>query len=84
MRFLFLITFEIKAPISFEQFWQMRTEMSDALRQKMAGIASAQLPTVKRAVADAAREYFVDGTMSFPALALVVTGRKSASSERDV
>jgi ubiquinone/menaquinone biosynthesis C-methylase UbiE len=72
------LNFQIKAPISFEQFWQMRTEMSETLREKMARLTPAQLPTVKQAVAEAAREYFVSGTMSFPAEALIVSGRKSA------
>jgi SAM-dependent methyltransferase len=73
------LNFEIKAPISFEQFWQLRTEMSGTLREKMARLAPAQLPTVKQAVADAAQRYFVSGTMRFPAEALIVTGRKCAA-----
>jgi len=72
------LNFQIEAAISFEQFWQLRTEMSGTLREKMAGIAAAQLPTIKQAVADAARRYFESGTMSFPAEALIVSGRKSA------
>jgi ubiquinone/menaquinone biosynthesis C-methylase UbiE len=70
------LDFQIKAPISFEQFWQLRTEMSGTLREKIAGLAAAQLPTIKQAVADAARRYFVSGTMSFHAEALIVSGRK--------
>jgi ubiquinone/menaquinone biosynthesis C-methylase UbiE len=73
------LNFEIKAPISFEQFWQLRTEMSGTLREKMAKLAHAQLPTVKQAVADAAQRYFVSGTMSFPAEALIVSGRKAGA-----
>src|SRR6266567_9186328 len=72
------LNFQIEAAISFEQFWQLRTEMSGTLREKMAGLAPAQLPTIKQAVADAARRYFVSGTMSFSAEALIVSGRKSA------
>ena len=72
------LNFQIKAAISFEQFWQLRTEMSGTLREKMAGLAPAQVPTIKQAVADAARRYFESGTMSFPAEALIVSGRKSA------
>jgi ubiquinone/menaquinone biosynthesis C-methylase UbiE len=72
------LNFQIEAAISFEQFWQLRTEMSETLREKMARIPPAQLPTIKQAVADAARKYFVNGTMSFPAEALIVSGRKSA------
>jgi len=49
------LNFQIEAAISFEQFWQLRTEMSETLREKMARLTPAQLPTVKQAVADAAR-----------------------------
>ncbi len=45
----------------------------------MAGLAPAQIPTVKQAVADAARRYFASGTMSFPAEALIVTGKRPAT-----
>jgi hypothetical protein len=72
------LNFQIKAAISLEQFWQLRTEMSGTLREKMAGVAPVQLPALKQAVTDAARRYFESGTMSFPAEALIVSGRKSA------
>jgi hypothetical protein len=72
------LNFQIKAAISFEQFWQLRTEMSGTLREKIAGLSPAQLPTIKQAVSDAARRYFASGTMSFPADALIVSGRKPA------
>ena len=72
------LDFQLEAAVSFEQFWQLRTEMSGTLREKMARLAPTQLPTVKQAVADAARRYFVSGTMNFPAEALIVSGRKSA------
>ena len=71
------LDFQIEAAVSFEQFWQLRTEMSGTLRENMARLAPAQLPTVKQAVADAARRYFVSRTMNFPAEALIVSGRKS-------
>jgi ubiquinone/menaquinone biosynthesis C-methylase UbiE len=69
--------FPIKATISFEQFWQLRTEMSESLREKIAGLTPAQRPIIKQTVAGAARRYFVSGKMSFPAEALIVSSRKS-------
>jgi ubiquinone/menaquinone biosynthesis C-methylase UbiE len=72
------LNFQIEAAISFEQFWQLRSEMSGSVREKMARLTPAQLPTVRQAVADAARRYFVSETMSFPAEALIVSGRKPA------
>lgn len=74
------LNFRIEAAISFEQFWQLRTEMSETLREKMARLRAAQLPTVKQAVVDSAQKYFVSGTMSFPAEALIVSGKKPARS----
>jgi ubiquinone/menaquinone biosynthesis C-methylase UbiE len=71
------LNFQIEAAISFEQFWQLRTEMSETLRTKMAGLAPAELRIIKQAVANAARRYFESRTMSFPAEALIVSGRKS-------
>jgi len=70
------LNFQIEAPISFDQFWQLRTEMSETLREKMTRLAPPQLPTVKQAVADVARRYFASGTISFPAEAIIVSGRK--------
>ena len=72
------LNFQIEAAISFDEFWKMRTEMSDTLREKMARLTPAHLPAVKRAVAQAARGYFANGTMSFPAEALIVSGKKPA------
>src|SRR5437588_5877987 len=62
-----LLNFQFEAAISFERFWQLRTEMSETLREKMAGLTPAQLPTIKEAVADAAGRYFGSGKLSFPA-----------------
>jgi ubiquinone/menaquinone biosynthesis C-methylase UbiE len=70
------LNFQIKAPISFEPFWQLRTEMSGTLREKIAELTAAQLPAIKQAVAAEARRYFVSATMNFPAEALIVSGRK--------
>jgi hypothetical protein len=47
----------------------------------MAGLATAQLPTIKQAVADAARKYFVNGTMSFPAGVFVRCGCRTPRQE---
>jgi ubiquinone/menaquinone biosynthesis C-methylase UbiE len=75
------LNFAIQAPIrdgltySFDQFWQMRTEMSDTLRQRLAGVTPDQLARIKQAVANAAEKYFSNAAMSFPAEALIVSGR---------
>jgi ubiquinone/menaquinone biosynthesis C-methylase UbiE len=70
------LNFEIKAPISPEQFWQLRTEMSATLRRKIDGLAAVQVAAIRQAVADALQRFFVNGTMCFPAEALIITGKK--------
>ena len=70
------LNFQIEAAISFEQFWQLRTEMSESLRKQMASVTPAQLPIIKQAAANPAQRYFVSGKMSFPAQALIITGKK--------
>ena len=37
------LDFQIEAAMSFEQFWRLRTEMSESLRAKMAGLTPAKL-----------------------------------------
>ena len=70
------LKFQIQAAISQEQFWRLRTEMSETLREQLAKIDLAQLPTIKQTVAEAAQKYFVSGTMNFPAEAWIITGQK--------
>jgi SAM-dependent methyltransferase len=70
------LNFQIEAAISFAQFWQLRTEMSESLRRQMACLTTTQLPLVKQTAADGAKEFFASGKMSFPAEALIVTGRR--------
>jgi ubiquinone/menaquinone biosynthesis C-methylase UbiE len=70
------LNFQIEEKMSPEQFWQLRTEMSESLRGKIARLAPDQLPIVKPAAIDAARQYFVSGKMRFPAEAFIVSGRK--------
>jgi ubiquinone/menaquinone biosynthesis C-methylase UbiE len=70
------LDFEIEAPISFEQFWQLRSEMSASLREKLAGLTPEKIKVIKHTVRDVARKYFASGTMNFPARALILTGRR--------
>ncbi len=68
------LEFRIQAPISFDEFWRVRTEMSDTLRAKVAQLSAAELARVKEAVAEATSANFASGTMDFPAQTLIVTG----------
>jgi hypothetical protein len=52
--------------------------MSETLRSKLAQLDGDQVAALKEAVQHAAAVYFLNGAMSLPAQALVVTGKKPA------
>ena len=69
--------FSIEAPITVEQFWEMRTEMSDAFRSKLARLVPDQVAAIKYTVQKKMASYFRSGAMVIPGQVLLVTGRKS-------
>ena len=71
-----LLQFKIQAPISAEDYWTLRCEMSEKLREKIAMLSKEQVTEVKRQVLDALREFSTDRGMSFPAEVLIVSGAK--------
>src|SRR5258705_5483185 len=72
-----LLQFTIQAPISVEDFWTLRCEMSEKLREKVAMLSGEQLTEVKRQSLEALPGYSTDCGMSFPAQVLIVSGTKS-------
>ena len=74
-----LLPFTIEAPLSLEDFWVLRIEMSEKLRQKIASLSPEQLSEVKREALEAMGEYSTTRGMSFPAQVLIVSGSKKPS-----
>lgn len=72
-----LFAFYIEAPISLEEFWTVRSEMSDSLRTKLERLSENKVQQVISDVKDAVRDFFPDGYMRIPAQVLIVTGNKS-------
>ena len=70
------LDFMIQAPITVGQFWELRTEMSDTFRKKLARLVPDQIAAIKYTVQKAVADYFKNGAMSFPAQVLIVTGEK--------
>jgi ubiquinone/menaquinone biosynthesis C-methylase UbiE len=75
-----LLPFTIQAPISVEDFWALRLEISDKLREKIAALSKDQMTEVNRHALDSLREYSTGRAMSFPAEVLIVTGAKDGSA----
>jgi ubiquinone/menaquinone biosynthesis C-methylase UbiE len=69
-----LLQFRIQAPISVEDFWTLRREMSDKLNEKMAMLSKKQATKVKGEMLEALTEYSTERGMSFPAEVLIVSG----------
>ena len=74
-----LLRFSIEASMSVENFWTLRSEMSEKLRTKMAGLSKQQIAALRREVIDALSAYSSDHGISFPAEVLIVSGQKAAS-----
>jgi ubiquinone/menaquinone biosynthesis C-methylase UbiE len=69
-----LLQFNIQAPVSKEEFWILRTELSEKMREKIALLSSDQLTEAKHQVLEAFRPYSTATGMSFPAQVLIVGG----------
>lgn len=71
-----LFRFQLEAPISCAEFWTLRAEISDTLRAKLATLSARDVQRIQHEVDEAAREYFLDDRMNFPAQMIIVSGRK--------
>lgn len=72
-----LLQFSIRAAISVESFWTLRSEMSEKLRTKLAAFSKQQAAELKRDVIEALGPYSSNRGLSFPAEVLIVSGRKA-------
>jgi SAM-dependent methyltransferase len=71
-----LLKFTIEAAITPRQFWQLRSELSETLRGKLATLSQAQLDSISNEVEKAGEAFYDRGSMRFPAEVLIVSGRK--------
>jgi len=73
-----VVKFEIAAPISVDEFWAMRAEVSETLREKLKALSDEENRQIADEVKDAARSFFPDGHMRLPAQMIIVSGKKPA------
>lgn len=78
-----LLKFRMEAPISAQDFWIMRSETSETLREKLARLTPAQAARVSKEVQEAVSEFFPNDKMAFPAQMIIVTGTKHDDAETD-
>ena len=67
---------DITAPIALEDYWEMRSEISESLRSKLAGLSDEQKFQIATEVQRAAAPFFPNNQMRFPSETLIVAGQK--------
>jgi ubiquinone/menaquinone biosynthesis C-methylase UbiE len=75
-----VLKFDMAAPLSPEEFWDMRSEISESLREKLKTLSSEDRGRLADEVQEAVREFFPDGQMRFPAQMLIVSGAKPSGA----
>jgi ubiquinone/menaquinone biosynthesis C-methylase UbiE len=71
-----VLSFEIRAPLSPEDFWDMRSHMSVTLRDKLEKVSAMEVGAIRHEVLEALRPYSGDHGMSIPAEVLIVSCSK--------
>jgi len=71
-----IVSFDIEAPLSALEFWTMRSQTSDTLREKLAKLPAAEQDQIAEEVQQAVKDFFPDNRMKFPTQMLIATGRK--------
>ena len=75
-----VVKFDMAAPLSPDEFWDMRSEISESLREKLKTLSSEDRGRLADEVQEAVREFFPDGQMRFPAQMLIVSGAKPSGA----
>jgi len=71
-----VVRFNIEAPISAHQFWTMRSQTSDTLREKLAKLSTAEQAQIADEVQQEVKEFFPHDQMNFPTHMILVTATK--------
>jgi hypothetical protein len=71
-----MLRFNIEAPLSLEDFWTMRSEMSDKYRSIFSKLSAEQIQKIRAEVMEGMRQYVTSEGVSFPAEVLIVRGER--------
>jgi hypothetical protein len=71
-----VLDFSLDAEITPRQFWELRTELSDSLRSKLATLTADQIAALAQEVEKAARDYQCGKLMQFPARVLILSATR--------
>jgi len=71
-----IVSFDLVAPLSTREFWTMRSQTSDTLREKLAKLPTAEQAQIAAEVEQAVKPYFPNNRMKFPTQMLIAIGKK--------
>jgi SAM-dependent methyltransferase len=71
-----VFSFHIQAPVSPLEFWAMRSQTSDTLREKLVQLPAAEQTQIASEVEQAVKQFFPNDEMRFPAQMIIATGKK--------
>ena len=71
-----VLHFQMQVPITSEQFWAIRSEISETLRSKLASLSEAERAQIGQEVQQAISPFFPNDQMNFPTQMIIVTGKK--------
>jgi ubiquinone/menaquinone biosynthesis C-methylase UbiE len=74
-----VVSFNLEAPLSALEFWTMRSQTSDTLREKLAKLPEAEQSQIAAEVEQAVKPFFPDNQMKFPTQMLIATGGKQST-----
>ena len=71
-----ILHFQVQGPITAEQFWATRSEISETLRSKLAALSVEEREQIAQEVHETIRPFFPNDEMNFPTQMIIVTGKK--------
>lgn len=74
-----VVNLDIAAPISARQFWELRSQTSDTLREKLAKLPASEQEQIGAEVQQAVQEFFPADQMKFPGQFVIATGKKPST-----
>jgi SAM-dependent methyltransferase len=73
-----VLHFPIHAPMSHEDFWELRIGMAEKLRQKVSALNDDKVAEIRGSVIEDLREYSTPDGLVFPSEVLIVSGLKKS------
>ena len=71
-----VVKFNLEAPISPLQFWTMRSQTSDTLREKLTKLSADEQAQITSEIEEAVKEFFPANQMRFPAQMILASAKK--------